>query len=136
MTYAQGDELIPNKTFLICSPGGTGAVAGHSAGVGDIMAQQLKFIACLKIMMEELATLATGFEVDGGQLRFQLYIWLEREVEVLKKICKYGLDIVSDTAKSKFLKVCGAVLYVSISFIHIPFRGNSISNIILTMKRC
>lgn len=31
----------------------------------DIMAQQLKFIACLKIMMEELSTLATGFEVDG-----------------------------------------------------------------------
>lgn len=38
-------------------------------GEVDIMAQQLKFIACLKIMMEELATLATGFEVDGGLLR-------------------------------------------------------------------
>ena len=59
------------------------------------MAQQLKFIACLKIMMEELSTLATGFEVDGGQLRFQLYIWLEREVDVLKKICAYGLDLQS-----------------------------------------
>ena len=35
----------------------------------DIMAQQFKFIACLKIMMEELSTLATGFEVDGGLLR-------------------------------------------------------------------
>lgn len=32
----------------------------------DIMAQQLKFIACLKILMEELSTLATGFEVDGS----------------------------------------------------------------------
>lgn len=31
----------------------------------DIMAQQLKFVACLKIIMEELSTLATGFEVDG-----------------------------------------------------------------------
>ena len=60
---------------------------------GDIMAQQLKFIACLKIMMEELSTLATGFEVDGGQLRYQLYIWLEKEVQVLKNICSYGLDI-------------------------------------------
>ncbi len=39
------------------------------SGVLDIMAQQLKFIACLKIMMEELSTLATGFEVDGGVLR-------------------------------------------------------------------
>ena len=38
-------------------------VVGRSesgSGVGDIMAQQLKFIACLKIMMEELSTLATG----------------------------------------------------------------------------
>ena len=61
--------------------------------VGDIMAHQLKFIACLKIMMEELATLATGFEVDGGQLRYQLYVWLEKEVDVLKKLCNYGQDI-------------------------------------------
>ena len=36
----------------------------------DVIAQQLKFIACLKIMMEELSTLATGFEVDGGLLRY------------------------------------------------------------------
>ena len=59
-------------------------------GTLDIMAQQLKFIACLKIMMEELSTLATGFEVDGGLLRYQLYIWLEREVEALKQLCNYG----------------------------------------------
>lgn len=59
----------------------------------DIMAQQLKFIACLKIMMEELSTLATGFEVDGGQLRYQLYIWLERQVECLKRLCGYGLFV-------------------------------------------
>ncbi|XP_042889042.1 dmX-like protein 2 isoform X6 [Penaeus japonicus] len=55
----------------------------------DIMAQQLKFVSCLKMMMEELATLATGCEVDGGQLRFQLYVWLEREVEALKEVCNY-----------------------------------------------
>ena len=61
--------------------------------VGDIMAHQLKFIACLKIMMEELATLATGFEVDGGQLRYQLYVWLEKEVDVLKRLCNYGQDM-------------------------------------------
>lgn len=34
----------------------------------DIMAQQLKFVACLKILMEELSTLATGFEVDGNKI--------------------------------------------------------------------
>uniref|UniRef100_A0A1B0A9X2 RAVE complex protein Rav1 C-terminal domain-containing protein n=1 Tax=Glossina pallidipes TaxID=7398 RepID=A0A1B0A9X2_GLOPL len=55
----------------------------------DIMAQQLKFVACLKILMEELSTLATGFEVDGGHLRYQLYIWLEKEVEALKHLCNY-----------------------------------------------
>ena len=48
----------------------------------DIMAQQLKFIACLKILMAEMATLATGFEVDGGQLRLQLYLWLDKELQV------------------------------------------------------
>ncbi|XP_040565654.1 dmX-like protein 2 isoform X5 [Lepeophtheirus salmonis] len=61
-------------------------------GILDIMAQQLKFIACLKIIMEELGTLATGFEVDGGLLRYQLYIWLEREVDALKVLCSYGLQ--------------------------------------------
>ena len=40
--------------------------------------------------MEELGTLATGFEVDGGQLRYQLYIWLEKESEVLRVLCNYG----------------------------------------------
>lgn len=61
----------------------------------DIMAQQLKFVACLKILMEELSTLATGYEVDGGQLRYHLYLWLEREVEALRQLCNYspGLDI-------------------------------------------
>ena len=51
------------------------------------MAQQLKFIAGLKILMEELSTLATGIESDGGQLRFVLYMWLEKEVEILKLLC-------------------------------------------------
>ena len=40
--------------------------------------------------MEELGNLATGYEVDGGQLRHQLYIWLEKEVEVLSVLCDYG----------------------------------------------
>ncbi|KAG5673298.1 hypothetical protein PVAND_003358 [Polypedilum vanderplanki] len=64
----------------------------------DIMAQQLKFIACLKILMEELSTLATGFEVDGGQLRYQLYVWLEREVEALKQLCNYSTSDSGDSA--------------------------------------
>lgn len=81
----------------------------------DIMAQQLKFVACLKILMEELSTLATGFEVDGmnyfllrykvksnffpflgGQLRYQLYMWLEKEVEALRQLCNYTTTDVTD----------------------------------------
>uniref|UniRef100_A0A182VT50 RAVE complex protein Rav1 C-terminal domain-containing protein n=1 Tax=Anopheles minimus TaxID=112268 RepID=A0A182VT50_9DIPT len=69
-----------------------------SGGSLDIMAQQLKFIACLKILMEELSTLATGFEVDGGQLRYQLYVWLEREVEALKQLCNYSTGDSENTA--------------------------------------
>lgn len=68
----------------------------------DIMAQQLKFVACLKILMEELSTLATGFEVDGGQLRYQLYIWLEKEVEALRELCNYTT---SDVVESSDLEV-------------------------------
>lgn len=64
----------------------------------DIMAQQLKFVACLKILMEELSTLATGFEVDGGQLRYQLYVWLEKEVEALKQLCNYSANETEPTA--------------------------------------
>ncbi|KAL7295893.1 hypothetical protein TKK_0010937 [Trichogramma kaykai] len=66
----------------------------------DIMAQQLKFVACLKILMEELSTLATGFEVDGGQLRYQLYVWLEREVDALRQLCNYSASTDGDVANA------------------------------------
>ena len=42
--------------------------------------------------MEELSKMSTGFEADGAQLRYQLYVWLEKEVEVLKVLCNYGLS--------------------------------------------
>lgn len=68
------------------------------------MAQQLKFVACLKILMEELSTLATGYEVDGGQLRYQLYMWLEREVDALRQLCNYSpaTDFPEAQCKLKF----------------------------------
>lgn len=75
----------------------------------DVMVQQLKFIACIKIIVNELATLATGFEVDGGQLRYQLYIWLEKEVEVLRRLCNYGSDVSPSAAD----KATGKVLTIS-----------------------
>uniref|UniRef100_A0A3Q2CU11 Dmx-like 2 n=1 Tax=Cyprinodon variegatus TaxID=28743 RepID=A0A3Q2CU11_CYPVA len=33
--------------------------------------------------------LSTGFEVDGGKLRFQLYSWLEKEIAAMHTICNY-----------------------------------------------
>ncbi|XP_038556761.1 dmX-like protein 2 isoform X7 [Micropterus salmoides] len=58
----------------------------------DVIAEQLKFRACLKILMTELRTLATGFEVDGGKLRFQLYSWLEKEIAAMHTICNYKVQ--------------------------------------------
>ncbi|XP_015280973.1 PREDICTED: dmX-like protein 2 isoform X3 [Gekko japonicus] len=55
----------------------------------DVIAEQLKFRACLKILMTELRTLATGYEVDGGKLRFQLYNWLEKEIAALHEISNH-----------------------------------------------
>ncbi len=37
----------------------------------DMFAQQIKFLSCLKILIQEMSTLATGFEVIGGQLRYK-----------------------------------------------------------------
>ncbi|NXK41703.1 DMXL1 protein, partial [Piprites chloris] len=59
----------------------------------DIISAQLKFRACLKILTVELRTLSTGYEVDGGKLRYQLYQWLEREVVALQKTCDYNIEV-------------------------------------------
>ncbi|XP_036399106.1 dmX-like protein 2 isoform X4 [Megalops cyprinoides] len=77
--------------------GGAGAPSlrrEDSAGESqvDVIAEQLKFRACLKILMTELRTLATGYEVDGGKLRFQLYNWLEKEIWAMHKICNYKAE--------------------------------------------
>lgn len=56
----------------------------------DIMAQQLKFVACLKILMEELSTLATGFEVDGKL--FILY-FIDGELSGLPIISHYFSNV-------------------------------------------
>ncbi|XP_040277604.1 dmX-like protein 1 [Bufo bufo] len=65
-------------------------VLSHSK---DVIAAQLKFRACLKILTGELRTLSTGYEVDGGKLRYQLYSWLERAVVALQKICEYSPNL-------------------------------------------
>ncbi|XP_012372214.1 dmX-like protein 1 [Octodon degus] len=60
--------------------------------VEDIIAVQLKFRACLKILTVELRTLSTGYEIDGGKLRYQLYHWLEKEVIALQRTCDFCPD--------------------------------------------
>ncbi|KAK2853795.1 hypothetical protein Q5P01_006456 [Channa striata] len=67
----------------------------------DVIAEQLKFRACLKILMTELRTLATGFEVDGGKLRFQLYSWLEKEIAAMHKICNYKVEGKEDNSETE-----------------------------------
>jgi len=79
----------------------------------DVMAQQLKFVACLKILMEELSTLATGYEVDGGELRYHLYLWLEREVDALRHLCNYSSKD-SLVVQCKYSTVTGSALKSSI----------------------
>lgn len=76
----------------------------------DVMAQQLKFVACLKILMEELSTLATGYEVDGGELRYHLYLWLEREVDALRHLCNYS-------SKDSMVVQCKYSYYILFSII-------------------
>ncbi|KAF5913513.1 hypothetical protein HPG69_017131 [Diceros bicornis minor] len=68
----------------------------------DIIAIQLKFRACLKILTVELRTLSTGYEIDGGKLRYQLYHWLEKEVIALQRTCDYCSD--AEELQSAFCK--------------------------------
>ncbi|CAI2358263.1 unnamed protein product [Caenorhabditis sp. 36 PRJEB53466] len=77
------DDLLPTKLV----------------GSSDIFAQHMKFVASLRILTEELSTLASGFEVDGGQLRYQLMNWLKKEVDVLSKNCDYTVDKVDDVSE-------------------------------------
>nr|KAF6391784.1 Dmx like 2 [Pipistrellus kuhlii] len=70
----------------------------------DVIAEQLKFRACLKILMTELRTLATGYEVDGGKLRFQLYNWLEKEIAALHEICNHE-TVIKEYASRIYSKV-------------------------------
>ncbi|KAI5722049.1 hypothetical protein M8J76_002899 [Diaphorina citri] len=93
-----GDEKDPHAVDPDDKPDPTPPPT-DSPGSMDIMAQQLKFVACLKILMEELSTLATGYEVDGGELRYHLYLWLEREVEALRQLCSYSVGELEPTSQ-------------------------------------
>ncbi|KAJ7398248.1 dmX-like protein 2 [Pitangus sulphuratus] len=99
------DERTPD-TSMAQTPRGEVSDAGDTEV--DVIAEQLKFRACLKILMTELRTLATGYEVDGGKLRFQLYNWLEKEIAAMHEICNHDAGD-KDYCKT-YTKVSGDLL--------------------------
>ncbi|KAM4710002.1 dmX-like protein 1 isoform 2-T2 [Discoglossus pictus] len=95
-------DLKPSQDTGSVKPGTTSTSCSDTLNIDendiinpsdDIIAAQLKFRACLKILTGELRTLSTGYEVDGGKLRYQLYSWLERAVVALQKICDYNANV-------------------------------------------
>lgn len=82
----------PNEVSSSYTDTCSAAVENVLTASEDIISAQLKFRACLKILTVELRTLSTGYEVDGGKLRYQLYHWLEREVVALQKTCDYNVE--------------------------------------------
>lgn len=87
----EDDNAEEGKADQVKSPSPSASSVPPSTAV-DFISQHLKFIAVLRIMMDELATLASGFEIDGGQLRFELFKWLENECEILHRICDFRPD--------------------------------------------
>lgn len=63
-----------------------------------IMSQQLKFVGCMNLLLDELNTLAIGCEED--QLRSQLFTWLERSVQALSSVCHYNNHINQSTTST------------------------------------
>ncbi|XP_006831710.1 PREDICTED: dmX-like protein 2 isoform X3 [Chrysochloris asiatica] len=94
------DQKIPDPNMLL-TPQEEESLEGDTEV--DVIAEQLKFRACLKILMTELRTLATGYEVDGGKLRFQLYNWLEKEIAALHEICNHE-SVVKEYADKTYSK--------------------------------
>ncbi|XP_062357745.1 dmX-like protein 2 isoform X7 [Cinclus cinclus] len=86
-SYSKSEDERTSDTSMAQTPHGEVSEAGDAEV--DVIAEQLKFRACLKILMTELRTLATGYEVDGGKLRFQLYNWLEKEIAAMHEICNH-----------------------------------------------
>ncbi|KAJ8777071.1 hypothetical protein J1605_001230 [Eschrichtius robustus] len=102
----QEDQEAPDRNMLL-TPQEEDCLEGDSEV--DVIAEQLKFRACLKILMTELRTLATGYEVDGGKLRFQLYNWLEKEIAALHEICNHE-SVIKEYASKMYSKVESDIL--------------------------
>ncbi|XP_026955599.1 dmX-like protein 2 [Sagmatias obliquidens] len=103
----QEDREAPDPNVLL-TPQEEDCLEGDSEV--DVIAEQLKFRACLKILMTELRTLATGYEVDGGKLRFQLYNWLEKEIAALHEICNHE-SVIKEYASKMYSTVESDILH-------------------------
>ncbi|OON16796.1 hypothetical protein X801_07377, partial [Opisthorchis viverrini] len=66
------------------------SICEEAEGMVDLIANQLKFIACLKILSEELSTLASGAEAEGVGLRKHVWHWLEHELAVVHVLTAAG----------------------------------------------
>ncbi|ODM97221.1 DmX-like protein 2 [Orchesella cincta] len=55
-----------------------------------VIAVELKLASCLKLMSEEIVSIAG--QLEGTELRLHLYAWLEKQVPTLKELCKYQSD--------------------------------------------
>ncbi|XP_011784010.1 PREDICTED: dmX-like protein 2 isoform X3 [Colobus angolensis palliatus] len=97
----QSDQKASDPTMLLTPQEEDGPEGDTEV---DVIAEQLKFRACLKILMTELRTLATGYEVDGGKLRFQLYNWLEKEIAALHEICNHE-SVIKEYSSKTYSKV-------------------------------
>ncbi|EGT40330.1 CBN-RBC-1 protein [Caenorhabditis brenneri] len=91
-TVKKEEEPVVESTPAMNGMLNSAMLQNQLIGSTDIFAQHMKFVASLRILTEELSTLASGFDVDGGQLRNQLLNWLEREVEVLQTNCDYNVE--------------------------------------------
>ncbi|CAH8559081.1 unnamed protein product [Schistosoma turkestanicum] len=79
----QSSSSSAQQRHSLCS---VDSVNIENQGVVDLMANQLKFIACLKILVEELSTLAAGAESEGVSLRQHVWQWLENELAIVNKL--------------------------------------------------
>ena len=65
--------------------------ADEQSGQPDIASLHLKYITVFKCLIEELRSLPSTCTLDGVKLRPTVAYLLERELEVLHKLCDYGL---------------------------------------------
>uniref|UniRef100_A0A7E4VLC2 WD_REPEATS_REGION domain-containing protein n=1 Tax=Panagrellus redivivus TaxID=6233 RepID=A0A7E4VLC2_PANRE len=95
--FAEKESIIDREDSILIDTVAIAATEEDSSKTApmfvDFISQHLTFVAALRVFMEELSTLASGFEVDGGQLRFELFRWLEKECLVLRDICDYQVDV-------------------------------------------